>query len=78
LRKLLATIITDENEICDIINKMIINKQGYDLITKDFSYDIIATIETDICVLESISQILTMMVTANQFILPEVNINMYI
>jgi hypothetical protein len=57
---------------------MIINKQGYDLITKDFSYDIIATIETDICVLESISQILTMMVTANQFILPEVNINMYI
>ena len=57
---------------------MIVNKQGYDLITKDFSYDIIATIETDICVLESISQILTMMVTANQFILPEVNINMYI
>ena len=78
LRKLLATIITDENEIYDIINKMIVNKQGYDLITKDFSYDIIATIETDICVLESISQILTMMVTANQFILPEVNINMYI
>lgn len=49
----------------------------YNLITKDYDGAVLTSIDTDVCILETISKIVTLMVTANQFILPTINMNQY-
>jgi hypothetical protein len=49
----------------------------YNLISKDYDGKVLTSIDTDICILETISKIVTIMVTANQFILPTINMNQY-
>lgn len=49
----------------------------YNIITKDFDGKVISSIDTDICIIDTISKIITIMSTANQFILPNINNNIY-
>lgn len=47
------------------------------IVTKEFDNTVLSSIDTDICIIRTISKIVTLMATANQFILPVLNINKY-
>lgn len=47
------------------------------LVTNQFDGTVLTSINTDICTLNTISKIVTIMATANQFILPTLNVNKY-
>ena len=47
------------------------------IVTKEYDRKVVTSIDTDICTLNTISKIITIMATANQFILPNMNINKY-
>ena len=45
--------------------------------TEEFDVNVLSRINTDICVLDTISKIITIMATSNQFLLPIINANIY-
>ena len=45
--------------------------------TKEFDGNVLSSIDTDIYVLDTISKIVTIMATSNQFLLPIINANIY-
>lgn len=47
------------------------------VVTKSFDKSVLSSIDTDICIINTISKIVTIMATANQFVLPTLNINKY-
>ena len=47
------------------------------IVTKKFDKSVLSSIDTDVCTINTISKIVTIMATANQFILSTVNINKY-
>lgn len=49
----------------------------YNLVTKEYDGKVLTSIDTDICTLTTISKIITIMATANQFILSTLNVNKY-
>lgn len=49
----------------------------YNLRTKSFDGKVLSSIDTDICALDTISKIITIMATSNQFLLPMINANVY-
>lgn len=53
------------------------NKTPFNIRTKSFDAKVLSSIDTDICALDTISKIVTIMATSNQFILPTVNLNVY-
>ena len=53
------------------------NKTPFNIRTKSFDGKVLSSIDTDICALDTISKIVTIMATSNQFILPTVNLNVY-
>ena len=67
-----------EDAIIDTIKYSVDKCAGpYNIITKDFDGKVISSIDTDICIIDTISKIITIMSTANQFILPNINNNIY-
>lgn len=49
----------------------------YNLVAKEYDGKVLTSIDTDICTLTTISKIITIMATANQFILSTLNVNKY-
>lgn len=61
----------------EIIKQCIIHGCPYNIATGKYDYKVLTSIDTDICIIDTISKIITIMVTANQFILPTINMNNY-
>ena len=61
----------------DIIKQCIIHGCPYNITTGKYDSKVLTSIDTDICIIDTISKIITIMVTANQFILPTINMNNY-
>lgn len=45
--------------------------------TKKFDGSVLSSIDTDICTIDTISKIVTIMATANQFLMSNINSNIY-
>ena len=61
----------------EIINGSIIKNCPFNIVTREYDGKVLTSIDTDICTINTISKIITIMATANQFILPTLNINKY-
>lgn len=61
----------------EIIKQCIIHGCPYNIATGKYDGKVLTSIDTDICIIDTISKIITIMVTANQFILPTINMNNY-
>jgi hypothetical protein len=61
----------------EIIKQCIIHGCPYNITTGKYDGKVLTSIDTDICIIDTISKIITIMVTANQFILPTINMNNY-
>ena len=67
----------DDDSVHEIICNSLANDCPLNITTGQFDGKVLTSIDTDICTLNTISKIITIMATANQFILPTVNINKY-
>lgn len=61
----------------EIIKQCIVHGCPYNITTGKYDSKVLTSIDTDICIIDTISKIITIMVTANQFILPTINMNNY-
>jgi len=61
----------------EIIEQCIVHGCPYNITTGKYDGKVLTSIDTDICIIDTISKIITIMVTANQFILPTINMNNY-
>ena len=61
----------------EIIKQCIVHGCPYNITTGKYDGKVLTSIDTDICIIDTISKIITIMVTANQFILPTINMNNY-
>lgn len=61
----------------EIVTKSLEEKCPLNIVTGEYDGKVLTSIDTDICTLNTISKIITIMATANQFILSELNINKY-
>lgn len=61
----------------EVIKECIIHGCPYNITTGKYDGKVLTSIDTDICIIDTISKIVTIMVTANQFILPTINMNNY-
>ena len=53
------------------------HKCPLNIVTGKFDGTVLTSIDTDICTIDTISKIITIMATSNQFILPTINVNNY-
>lgn len=60
-----------------IVDECIEKGCPYNIVTKEYDGKVLTSIKTDICSLQTISKIVTIMATANQFLLPTINMNKY-
>lgn len=75
---LYSTIGYDEDKCSEIVTKSIdLEHKPFNVTTEQYDDNVLTSIDTDICILDTISKIVTLMVTANQFILPTINMNNY-
>ena len=75
---LYSTIGYDEDKCSEIVTKSIDSEhKPFNVTTEQYDDNVLTSIDTDICILDTISKIVTLMVTANQFILPTINMNNY-
>lgn len=65
-------------EAVEITKKSIANGCPYNIRTKEFDYKVKSSIESDIVVLETVSKIIGLMATSNQFIVPSPMHNVYV
>ena len=61
----------------EIINDSIMKNCPFNIVTREYDGKVLTSIDTDICTINTISKIITIMATANQFILPTLNVNKY-
>jgi chaperonin GroEL (HSP60 family) len=67
----------DSDNANEIVFESLKRDCPYNLVSKEYDKKVLTSIDTDVCILETISKIVTLMVTANQFILPTINMNQY-
>lgn len=60
-----------------ILDSLTVKYCPYNISTNEYDGKVLTSIDTDICTLTTISKIITLMATSNQFILPSLNINKY-
>ena len=61
----------------ELIEESIANNCPLNIVTNKFDGTVLTSIDTDICTIDTISKIITIMATSNQFILPTINTNKY-
>ena len=61
----------------EIINGSIMKNCPFNIVTREYDGKVLTSIDTDICTINTISKIITIMATASQFILHTLNINKY-
>ena len=74
---LYSSVYTDDLEISNVLAESLIHEMPLNIRTKEFDGNVLSSINTDICVLDTISKIITIMATSNQFLLPIINANIY-
>ena len=74
---LYGTIFKNEGSLNDVLEQSFEKGQPFNLRTKSFDGKVLSSIDTDVWALDTISKIVTIMATSNQFILPTVNVNNY-
>jgi len=67
----------NESEADSVMELSLKNIAPYNVVTRKFDKDVLTSIDTDICIIETISKIVTLMATANQFLLTTINMNKY-
>ena len=67
-----------EKEIEDIFGKMIHEGKPFNIRTEEFDGKVLTSIESDKVILSTISKIVTLMYTSNQFLIPDPVFNKYI
>lgn len=80
ITRLLYSTIPDKDEYdLDkmILESLTIRYCPYNISTNEYDKKVLTSINTDICTLTTISKIITIMATANQFILSSLNVNKY-
>lgn len=80
ITRLLYSTIPDKDEYdLDkmILESLTIRYCPYNIATDEYDKKVLTSIDTDICTLTTISKIITIMATANQFILSTLNVNKY-
>lgn len=70
-------IFNQEFKQSNLVSMSLDNDCPFDVRKNTTGDHILSSIDTDICVLNSISKIVTLMATANQFLLPTFNVNKY-
>lgn len=60
-----------------ILDSLTVKYCPYNIATDEYDGKVLTSIDTDICTLTTISKIITIMATANQFILSTLNVNKY-
>lgn len=60
-----------------ILDSLTVKYCPYNIATNEYDKKVLTSIDTDICTLTTISKIITIMATANQFILSTLNVNKY-
>ena len=76
LKKNLSNV--SDKEIKGIIKDIVKNKTAYDVKSNKLNENIVSSIYSDVYILQAISKIITLIVTSNQFIVPDVQYNRYI
>lgn len=76
-RLLYASCGLNDDEIESTITKTIIKGAPFNVVTREIDHDVLSSIDTDVCIIETISKIITIMATANQFLLTTINMNKY-
>lgn len=66
-----------KGKVDEIVKNCFTNGCPYNIVTEKYDHKVISSIDTDICIIDTISKIITIMVTANQCILPTINMNNY-
>lgn len=66
-----------DDEITDILNHIDENGCAYNIRTKEFDGKVLTSIESDKIILSTISKIVTLMYTSNQYLLPDPAFNKY-
>ena len=74
---LYSSMVKDEAKATELMFQSIVNKCPYNLVTKEFDGKVLTSLNTDIMILDTIDKILSIMVTANQAILPGPLYNTY-
>jgi hypothetical protein len=67
----------DKIEVYDILEKSIKEGCPLNIRTNDYDHTVLSSIKSDIIVLETISKILTLMYTTNQYLVPTPAHNIY-
>lgn len=67
----------NSDDSIDFMKKSLEKGCPFNIITKEFDKKVLSSIDTDVCIIDTISKIVTIMATANQFILPTINVNNY-
>ena len=78
LKTLYETKYSDKNKIDSLITDSIAKHNPLNLATGEFDGNVLCSIDTDIVILDTISKIITLMFTSNQFICPTPAENKYI
>ena len=74
----LYTSVTNDRDVSiALIDSSIGHGCPYNISTKEFDGKVLSSIDTDVCIIDTISKIVTIMATSNQFILPTINVNNY-
>ena len=75
---LYLSVVNSEDEAREIIDLSIVSNDGpMNIRTKKFDGSVLSSIDTDICTIDTISKIVTIMATANQFLMSNINSNIY-
>ena len=75
---LYLSVVNSEDEAKEIIDLSIVSNDGpMNIRTKKFDGSVLSSIDTDICTIDTISKIVTIMATANQFLMSNINSNIY-
>lgn len=74
---LYATTSIPTSKVEEIVHDCFTNGCPYNIVTEKYDHKVISSIDTDICIIDTISKIITIMVTANQCVLPTINMNNY-
>lgn len=77
INMLYATGNVNKDKAESIVSDCLTHGCPYNIVTEAFDHKVISSIDTDICIIDTISKIITIMVTANQCILPTINMNNY-
>lgn len=74
---LYSSVFSDDIEVSNALAESLIREMPLNIRTKEFDGNVLSSIDTDIYVLDTISKIVTIMATSNQFLLPIINANIY-